>query len=221
MNQRQVMRGVPEIEAVLKVIETHTPNRAWVAGGYAAYCAHPRHEPPVPGDVDVFAADCEAFDLLRRRFAQESLSVNDSERAVTFEMVDCEKPVQLVKPRNQVWTSQTLLEDFDFVVCRAVLLSRDCVMVDADFYTDAMHLLLRIKRINNPMGTLMRIVKYVQKGYTVFPHQFAQVLEAFHCADAEKRQALIDEFKYLDGEVWETIEGDEPFIDDEWDRYYD
>jgi hypothetical protein len=103
--------------------------------------------------------------------------------------------IQLIKPRktgNMVATGpmQEVLENFDFTVVRAGLLSPDTALVDRDFWDDEKHQRLQIKNIHCPVGSTYRCAKYIKKGYSIRPKEMIKLFLDWDQRDEEYRDLL-------------------------------
>jgi len=214
-----VLRGIDAIADVLEMLDEKAPGAAWVGGGYAAYCASRAESPPVPGDVDIFVRDHNAWDDVFRGI--DELDVfhveRKSNRAVTFTKAG-RLTIQLIDPvSDEPYCSERWVEDFDFTVCRAILVNRETVQADEHFVRDTVAMQLVLKNINHPIGAMMRMVKYTSKGYSCAPSEMVKILEAYERADPRAKENLLNEFRNMGQDKWDTVADDEPFIDDRWE----
>ena len=219
MQTVNVRRGFYDVWDLFEMIQTETPNQAWIAGGYAAYMGSAAPCPPVPGDIDIFPRNQESwgklFDALMKHNEEY---LRESRRAVTFTVDD--RQVQLIHPFEATESPEKLVEDFDFTVCRAVLVNENCVLVDDEFEADTQNMKLRFKNIKNPMGALVRLTKYARKGYDASPAELAKILQCFNYGPPRARQNLLRDFGEMDDAQWDIIRDEEEFIgDDDWDDY--
>jgi len=217
MRKLSVIRGFNKDIGIIYDAMRSVTNRAWIAGGYAAYCVSQNIQPPKPGDVDIFPQSERDFMRLCECFYDMCWTQSSSERAISFAIAGIDEDIQVIRPGENHWTPRKLVSDFDFTVCRAVMLSPTCVLVDSWFESDTLNNRLRIMNINNPMGAMMRIAKYSQKGYEIAPSEYVKILEDFQQASPESRQKLLNDFRHEDWDAWERVRNDEPFIDDDWD----
>lgn len=79
--------------------------------------------------------------------------------------------VQLIKPALEgrvvtVGDPETILENFDFTVARAAIITPSWTIADKDFEADEMEQFLRIKNIHCPISSSLRFHKYAKKGYS-------------------------------------------------------
>ena len=151
-----LVRGFYEVRALHAFI---TPFDAFICGGYARYCASPRRETALPGDVDIYCPTQEAFDSIKEHLFESGLTQrHENDMALTFKETNdgpfkyCPS-IQMVKPINEGRVvargdRQTVLMNFDFTIVRAAILDADNVLVDADFMHDEEAKLLRIKNIH-------------------------------------------------------------------------
>ncbi len=197
-----LLRGFDEIRKLWKILEAVKEKAKadiFICGGYARYCASPRNDVVRATDIDIYSETEDAFNLLKATLKEEySLSVrHQNEVSLTYARKE-EGPlayapiIQLVKPLKDgaivaFGDKKTILENFDFTVVRAAILSSEEVLVDADFIHDEKLKLLRLKNIHCPVSSTLRCMKYSKKGYWLRP------LECLHLfLDWEKRD---DEYK--------------------------
>lgn len=222
MQTVDVRRGFYEIWELHDLIQRVAPDQAWIAGGYAAYMASAAPCPPAPGDVDVFPRSNDAFGKLYDALMACGVITSNSYRAITFSLDDG-LPVQLIHPFAATECPEKLIDDFDFTVCQAVLVSKRCVMVGHNFLADTRAMRLAFNKIKNPLGAMVRLAKYSQKGYCVSPAELVKVLVSFQDGSHQAREQLIQYWSDFDNERWDQVRDDEPFVDDEWysSDYYD
>lgn len=219
MQELKVQRGFEEISEIYNSVQKVAEGKAWIAGGYPAYCVSESKNPPLPGDVDIFPCDEQTWDALYWEFhSQDTFAYRESIRAMTMSFFEDKPDIQIVRPPdNGNWSIKKLMQDFDFTVCKAVLINPETVLVDDCFYVDTREMRLRIENINNPIGAMMRVAKYTAKGYAIAPCEMVKILEDFAKADKSSQEKLLNDFRTMDHPDWERIRDDEPFIDDDWD----
>lgn len=184
--QIPIMRGMFEIEPILDITDRFG---GVIVGGYARYCCS-THVLPRPGrDVDIFPIHPEPlgseiiFEALVEEFKSRGLKA-EHENQVSITFNGAEVPpfdrcpsIQLIKPisTGTIRTCGTLAEvlsNFDFSVVR-VALNRDrkTATAWASFLGDEADQLLRILNIVCPISSLLRVVKYSRKGYSMRPRE--------------------------------------------------
>jgi len=168
--------------AILEKVRAETGMDCFICGGYARYCASPRKKPVEAVDVDVYCETEDVFSVLQKTLESEKLEVrHENNISLTYEGPEDGKyaympPIQLIKPIQEarivsLGDKKTILENFDFTVIRAAIISPMEVYVDADFMHDEKHTLLRLKNIHCPVSSTLRCMKYSRKGYWLRPFE--------------------------------------------------
>lgn len=209
----KVHRGFTEIQKLFEVITSNNLS-AFICGGYVRYMASNAKNPVKASDVDVYSNDEATFkrlySILHNNF---NISVkHENDVAVTFRKVR-RKPrqsrtieqhdfygcpqIQLIKPFKEArivtnGTMKNILENFDFTVVRAGLLSPTLALVDADFANDEGSWCLRLKNIHCPVSSTLRCCKYAAKGYWLPPQQALKLFMDWDERTPEYRQKLKD-----------------------------
>jgi hypothetical protein len=88
--------------------------------------------------------------------------------------------IQLIKPINRgkmvcKGDQKEVLNNFDFTVVRAGLVSLDKAIVDVHFKRDEESKRLVFKNIHSPVSSIFRIVKYGQRGYKIKPTELVKM----------------------------------------------
>lgn len=181
-------RGFYEVSKFFDLCQSHN---AVICGGYARYCASPLPTQRVipAGDVDLFPKSEEASGKILESLKGMGFEVRH-ENHVSITMKPSKNkekeleflPVpQIIKPVVEgkivtLGTVEEILENFDFTIVRAALISENVVMVDENFEEDEKHKKLRLKNIHCPVSSLLRCCKYAKKGYFMSP---AEALKLF------------------------------------------
>jgi hypothetical protein len=217
-----IVRGYEQVNRMFgHFADAGVKDRAWIGGGFARWCADRNDNPPVASDIDVFCDSREKTAQLHEYFNHYGTLVRNSETAWTFDMPDL-PPVQLIVWRDDMLCASDWATDFDFSVCRAVIVDRCKVKVDDMFEQDTRDMVLRLQRISNPVGAMLRIAKYAKKGYTISPAECSKILRVFNEAPLLARSRLLSEWESWDRDRWEQVQDDEPQMSGRWDdeRYY-
>lgn len=179
---------------------------ATICGGYARYCASPRPAAKIviAGDADLFPHSEDASkvlltDLLAMGFevAHEN-HVSISLRA-TKDNIDKLAHIptpQIIKPVIEgkivtLGTTEEILDNFDFTIVRAAIVSPTGCMVDDDFEADELHGVLRLKNIHCPISSLLRCCKYARKGYFLRPAEALKLFADWTDRGEEYRNRII------------------------------
>jgi hypothetical protein len=149
-----------------------------IAGGYARFCASPRRDPLPFGDVDVFCRD-EASVARVRAVLDARGFVLERETAISWNYHPKRRwfrrsipPLQVIKPKREGKIDTTgdlreIIANFDFSVVAAGLISPERALVDEMFEADEEAKRLRYRFIHCPVGGVLRVAKYVAKGYEI------------------------------------------------------
>lgn len=181
-------RGFYEISEFFELCQR---NDSVICGGYARYCASPLPTKRVvqPGDVDFFPKTDDTVDkLVEGLTAMGYEKRHENHVSLTMQPMEDKKgelaihPIpQIIKPVVEgrvvtVGTVEKILDNFDFTVVRAAIISPTSVLVDEQFEEDELHKKLRLKNIHCPISSLLRCCKYAKKGYFLKP---AEALRLF------------------------------------------
>jgi len=107
---------------------------------------------------------------------------------------------QIIKPVIEgkivtLGTEEEIINNFDFSIVRAAILSPTEVLVDEDFEEDEKHHLLRLKNIHCPISSLLRCCKYARKGYFMRPAEALKLFNDWVDRGEEYRVRILELFK--------------------------
>ncbi len=198
-----LLRGFTEIELLFNEV---TKRQGIICGGYARYCASPKEKPELAGDVDVFPLVVEAFEGLKQFFLTEKFEIrHENEISLTFKRHKDIKwlacpTVQLIKPTVEgkvvtLGTMSLILDNFDFTIVRAGILSPKEIMVDESSEEHEIKKMLHFKNIHCPISSTFRVIKYVKRGYWITPREVLNLFLEWQGRDDEYRLRIIDLFK--------------------------
>jgi hypothetical protein len=177
----ELKRGFNEIRPFYELCVAHD---VVICGGYARYCASPLPTPRVipAGDVDLFPKSEGAEKAILEKLKEMGFEIrHENHVSITMSPKEDKKeeleylPVpQVIKPVIEgkivtLGTIEEILQNFDFTIVRAAILSPTEVMVDEDFENDEKHKHLKLKNIHCPISSLLRCCKYARKGYFMRP----------------------------------------------------
>lgn len=181
-------RGFTEIQLIYN---TAKQNDCIICGGYARYCASPLPTNKVikANDIDLFPKSEKACDKMKQSLIDIGYKVSfENHICYTMKPIESKKEElqhipqpQIIKPVIEgkivtLGTMEEILNNFDFTVVRAGLLSSTEIMVDDDFEEDEKNKILRLKNIHCPITSMLRCCKYAKKGYFMRP---AEALKLF------------------------------------------
>ena len=154
---------VKELQSILKAGQHFAPKGAFIAGGAltSAFTGLGIN------DVDIYFKNKEAFiEAIQQAYDESLWCVSATDRAVTF--VRDNSVIQLMH-FDFFETAEAIFDAFDYTVCMAAY---DIDKEDFVFHEDFMkHAAQRFLRFHSgtryPYGSLMRVLKYQQRGYTI------------------------------------------------------
>ncbi len=206
-----LLRGFTEIKVLYHALK-YLNVGAFICGGYARYCASPKpdNKKGTPGDVDIYCPNEAAFEVVKKFFEDEKLSIrHENEMAITYRKPQEGKfqhvpNIQLIKPIKEgrvvaVGTMEEILSNFDFTVVRAAIVNEDTVLADADFMHDEEKKILRLKNIHCPISSTLRCMKYAAKGYWLPPRQALSLFSDWDDRTDEYKDELVGFILRVDG----------------------
>lgn len=194
-----IKRGYTEVAPLFHLC---LANNSTICGGYARYCASPKATQDVihAGDADLFPHTEDAqkqllADLITMGYEkahENHVSITMKPQAEHKDKLRYIPTPQIIKPVVEgrivtIGTTEEILDNFDFTIVRAAIVSPTECLVDEEFENDEAKGILRLKNIHCPISSLLRCCKYARKGYFLRP---AEALKLF--ADWDDRG---DEYK--------------------------
>jgi hypothetical protein len=181
-----VRRGWDSVQPIYDLVG----RRGYIAGAYAAFMAAPCDTPMLPGDVDVFATSADhATAIVADILDQGQVDCWDENAAChTLTRIGGLLTIQVIKP-NPVWRTwpDDILNDFDLDVSRAVLITSGTVLADENIGSANG----KVLRINNPLRSLKRVVKYASRGVRFSDHELLKLFRAWGQLTPEKQEEMI------------------------------
>ncbi len=199
-------RGFTEVAPLYELCQQHG---ATICGGYARYCASPKKTDKVvaAGDADLFPHSQDAHEKLLAALLETGYVVaHENHVSITLKPADDKKEVleyiptpQIIKPVVEgrivtTGTTEEILDNFDFTIVRAAIISPTECLVDGDFDTDEQKGLLRLKNIHCPISSLLRCCKYARKGYFLRPSEALKLFMDWTDRGEEYRNRMIELF---------------------------
>jgi len=195
-------RSTTQVDELFKLID----GLGYIAGSICAWMAEYDQPKWTPGDIDIFAVSLEAFKLIelvlvQHRYVRIGGSSNDLVSTFApgaFE--PCEYlTIQVVKPHPS-WTEsddirRSIVTSFDMTCSRGLLDNygdHGTPVLYGDVYLGNLAQ-AKIIRVNNPVKTLARMMKYHARGYAFSPWEQIKVLRSWEPVPAEKKQAITEE----------------------------
>jgi len=202
----RLLRGFTEVQDLFDFIG----DDAIICGGWARWCASNNKNPKPASDVDVYCKSEESFEKLRLALEATNAMPVYAEKpvAITYDKDQTRFPgcprIQLIKPMVQgrvvtMGTSEEILDNFDFSVVRACIVSSREVLVDEHFIEDEEKRVLRINNIHCPISTMYRVIKYIDKGYWIRPMELVKLFVDWENRPADYREQLVSIFNDIAG----------------------
>jgi hypothetical protein len=212
-----VQRGMTQnIRNIYNVIA----GRGFIAGSYAAYMVA-QDAMWQPNDVDIFAtslanADALAADLESRFGLYRGIETDVAYSLMRNEFLNDDAtflPLQVVKPHPD-WKTfpDDVIGSFDMDICRAMLISEDCILADENAGKGVGKLL----RINNPLRSLKRVLKYHQRGVQFNEWELLKLFQAWQQMSDADKQAMLDRHNPNAGADYVAGDGYEWYDDDDY-----
>jgi hypothetical protein len=113
--------------------------------------------------------------------------------------------VNLIRPIEEgriktTGTIEEILNNFDFSVTRAALISPTEGLVDEHFMEDEANGRLRIMNIHCPISSLLRSIKYCKKGYWLTSLEACKLFVDWEARDSDYRRNIIDTLTRINSE---------------------
>jgi hypothetical protein len=177
-----------EIQHLLDILKRTGGN---IAGGYARFLASPGSQ---PSDIDIFTTTIEQFESIGNSLLGLGFTTKKvTEFAETFEKSG-HKDVQIVKP-SKGKTIKDIVKGFDFTVSMIYLENNGTLVVHENFFEHEANSKLvvndNLDSSNNPLGLLIRVIKYVGKGYSIDNKELLKILNAWASLSIQERNELV------------------------------
>ncbi len=207
-----VQRGWKTIKDLYEDIQ---PIGGYVCGGYARWmCAPIRPVPATPGDVDIYCLNEACFRNIKALFTYRRMKPSTKTKwAITYHNHGYPRlplSIQLIRPAPYDTYITDPLNRFDFSICRAAVLDESEGIADWQFLKHEGDKHLAIRSFT-PELAVMRVAKYMQKGYSMGSMDLLRVfacneIDAFSPCEMEKlvkyignnnieKGMFVDEFK--------------------------
>lgn len=215
-----ILRGFSEIAPLWPIAQKHN---SMMCGGYARYCASQLRHPPAASDVDLFPQSDTGHEALIAEIKAIGFQIkHENEISVTFKVIEEHADIrwttcpviQVIKPVLQgaivtVGTMEEILNNFDFTIVRAAIVSPDEVMADEEFIEDDKSWKLHLKNIHCPVSSLMRCIKYSKKGYWLGLSESVKLFADWDARGEDYKSKLVGLIEKM-----KTPEGEEPNKED-------
>lgn len=184
--QIPVQRGFDTVAPIYEIVQ----GKGYIAGSYAAFMGTPNETPILPNDVDVFATSADNASAMLGKLLQLPRVNWIEHRSDHVHLVSRQDDldIQVIEP-DPAWTNfpDDLLANFDLDICRAVLISPEHVVCDTNVGLRKG----KVLRVNDPLRTFKRLVKYAARGVEFNDHEVLKVLRAFREMSQERADEMI------------------------------
>jgi hypothetical protein len=171
-----------------------------LAGGYARYITTDTDIDP--HDVDIFCRKPENFEMLKKWLDSFCNEKANTEFAIMYEVREkynyIQHVVQLIRPREEgniktYGSPVEIIYNFDFTINMVAIDAFGVYMADR-FYMDMKKHRLIFNNIHCAVGILVRIRKYLKKGFSIPISEFAKIYTMWDSTDAETKKMILDAF---------------------------
>lgn len=157
---------------------------AFICGSYAAFLTVKNDRNIYPSDIDIYFFEEKGYNTCKQFLINcNYMILLDSSIATTFSIPEYYPGVlQIIKPKK-LFNNDTsgnitnILEHFDFTVSRIGVINSTVGIADEDFFSHYESKELVIKHISCPLNCLIRIQKYLGKGFIIKPSEYVKILD--------------------------------------------
>jgi hypothetical protein len=177
-------------------------DKAYIMGGFVRYCCTEKETIKHAHDIDIYCYDQTVFDSMRKKLNEAGFTEHKKEYPVCVMFAKkgpVDFPLQLIKPIQDfnlkaLGTMEEIIENFDFTVARIGVINENEAMADDDFIADATQKKLVIKFIHCPVSSMLRIMKYAKKGFSIRPFEIFKLFVDWEGRDNNYRQIIAELF---------------------------
>ena len=205
--KEQLLAGIPEetrqfyaVSTVKRMTEQASRlidligARGFIGGSFAAWATS--YNPSIePNDIDIFAVSPEDARVIAGEISSFPNGYlpyigNDVAYSISHSSAFPEnRSVQVIIPRPE-WTvfPRDFLLSFDLDICSAVILSHTHTLAHMNAALDE----AKILRMNNPLRTLRRVLKYSDRGVMFSDHELLKIFRFWSELPEARQKELID-----------------------------
>lgn len=192
LNKDDLRNVVLHLPKDVRKVLTSRPGKVFVGGGFIRAVVGREDI----SDIDMFGNDAATLGIIAAKLqndrGEDKTRLHTTKNAITL-LSENRLPIQLIT-RWLFQSQEDLICSFDFSVCAAAVFYKDGQwqsQVSPDFYSD-----LAAKRLRhtNPQreeeagGSMLRVLKYVKRGYSISPESLAEVMARVHIAAEDIKQ---------------------------------
>lgn len=178
LNKDDLRNVVTHLPKDIRKILTSHPGKVFVGGGFIRAVVGQEKI----SDIDMFGENAATLGMLAERLKTDrgDTKVHTSKNAITI-LTNNRHPVQMIT-RWLFTSADDLISSFDFTVCASAVYFQNGEwksQVSEHFYADLAAKRLRYtlpKREEEAGGSMLRVIKYVKRGYSISPKSLAQVM---------------------------------------------
>lgn len=190
LNKDDLRNIVLHLPKDVRKLLVNRPGQVFVGGGFIRAVVGREDV----SDIDMFGNSAALLGILSERLVNnrkennEKCKMHTTKNAITI-LTENRLPVQMIT-RWLFENSESLINSFDFSVCASAVYYKDGEwrsQVSPDFYSD---LAAKRLRYTNPVreeeagGSMLRVLKYIKRGYSISPESLAEVMSRVHIAAA-------------------------------------
>lgn len=183
-----ILRGWETVAEIFDILA----GRGFIGGSFAAFMAAPVDSPIKPHDIDIFAISGIYAETIATVLGERFICAEErNPLTITLKpMIDIGMPIQVIRP-NPEWKTfpDDILASFDFDICRAVLINPEEVLAD----TNVGQLKGKILRLNNPLRSLKRVIKYTARGVEFPDWELLKLFQGWEAMPTERKEDWLRE----------------------------
>ncbi len=152
----------------------------------------------VTSDIDVYFNNRREALLVERELRKKKAKVTFRNKQLT-NLKFKGKKIQLIRSVYYNNNIEGLIDNFDFTVCCGAV-DRNSITLHNDFLMDLAAKRLVFHKINFPLSSMVRVHKYIRKGFRICNGNMLKLVKAIQTVDVSNVQQNVLEF-YPDGKV--------------------
>lgn len=150
-------------------------------------------------DYDIYFYNQRGFDEIKDYLIDKSAGpIYESSNALSFEF--CGNKIQLIKPSTLVrGTAQEIISGFDFTMCMGAysFIADEFVLHDDFLIHNARRILVFNTRARRPMASMLRVLKFRDRGYTISPVELLKLILTINSIWIPTNHDLVDNIRSI------------------------